>query len=156
MSIDCRSFSPSHAIFLSHSHCLWALGAQHMTASTIPPLSVWPCGTPFGNTQEGPDRPVRPNRRPRDHKSISWPPGTKDGPRSSLSNIRQFERKREGGGRAEEGRERDRQGGRVSMLKFEMRSTSRGRQHIYTSQLFGLVCLFWYQDFSGRVAKGRY
>jgi len=26
-----------------------------MTASTIPPLSVWPCGTPFGNTQEGPD-----------------------------------------------------------------------------------------------------
>jgi hypothetical protein len=20
-----------------------------------PPLSVWPCGTPFGNTQEGPD-----------------------------------------------------------------------------------------------------
>jgi hypothetical protein len=27
-----------------------------MTASTIPPLSVWPCGTPFGNTQEGPDR----------------------------------------------------------------------------------------------------
>jgi hypothetical protein len=23
-----------------------------MTASTIPPLSVWPCGTPFGNTQE--------------------------------------------------------------------------------------------------------
>jgi hypothetical protein len=27
-----------------------------MTASTIPPLSVWPCGTPFGNTQGGPDR----------------------------------------------------------------------------------------------------
>jgi hypothetical protein len=27
-----------------------------MTASTIPPLSVWPCGTPFGNKQEGPDR----------------------------------------------------------------------------------------------------
>jgi hypothetical protein len=27
-----------------------------MTASTIPPLSVWPCGTPFGNTQKGPDR----------------------------------------------------------------------------------------------------
>ena len=27
-----------------------------MAASTIPPLSVWPCGTPFGNTQEGPDR----------------------------------------------------------------------------------------------------
>jgi hypothetical protein len=24
-----------------------------MAASTIPPLSVWPCGTPFGNTQEG-------------------------------------------------------------------------------------------------------
>jgi hypothetical protein len=27
-----------------------------MAASTIPPLSVWPCGTPFGNTQEGADR----------------------------------------------------------------------------------------------------
>jgi len=27
-----------------------------MAASTIPSLSVWPCGTPFGNTQEGPDR----------------------------------------------------------------------------------------------------
>ena len=38
------------------SHGLWALGLQHMTASTIPPLSVWPCGTPFGNTQEIPDR----------------------------------------------------------------------------------------------------
>jgi hypothetical protein len=25
-------------------------------ASAIPPLSVWPGGTPFGNTQEGPDR----------------------------------------------------------------------------------------------------
>ena len=22
----------------------------------MPPLSVWPCDTPFGNTQEGPDR----------------------------------------------------------------------------------------------------
>ena len=30
--------------------------AQHMAASTIPPLSVWPCGMPFGNTHEGPDR----------------------------------------------------------------------------------------------------
>ena len=27
-----------------------------MTASTIPPLSVWPCGTSCGNTQEGTDR----------------------------------------------------------------------------------------------------
>ena len=27
-----------------------------MAASTIPSLSVWPCCTPFGNTQEGPDR----------------------------------------------------------------------------------------------------
>ena len=27
-----------------------------MSASTIPPFSVWTCGTPFGNTQEGPDR----------------------------------------------------------------------------------------------------
>ena len=35
---------------------LWALVVQHLAASTIPPLSVWPCGTPFGNTQEGPDR----------------------------------------------------------------------------------------------------
>ena len=26
-----------------------------MTASTIPPLSIWPCGTPYGNTQKGPD-----------------------------------------------------------------------------------------------------
>ena len=26
------------------SHRLCALGLQHMTASTIPPLSVWPCG----------------------------------------------------------------------------------------------------------------
>jgi hypothetical protein len=34
----------------------WALVAQHMAASTMPPLSVWPRGTPFGNTQEGPDR----------------------------------------------------------------------------------------------------
>jgi len=25
-------------------------------AWVIPPLFVWPCGTPFGNTQEGPDR----------------------------------------------------------------------------------------------------
>ena len=23
-----------------------------MAASTIPPLSVWPCGTPFSNTRE--------------------------------------------------------------------------------------------------------
>jgi len=27
-----------------------------LAASTIPPLSVWPCGTRFSNTQEGPDR----------------------------------------------------------------------------------------------------
>ena len=27
-----------------------------MAASTIPPLSGWPCGMPFGNTQEGSDR----------------------------------------------------------------------------------------------------
>ena len=27
-----------------------------LAASTKPPLSVWPCGTPFGNAQEGPDR----------------------------------------------------------------------------------------------------
>ena len=72
------------------SHRLWALGLQHMTASTIPSshtplheqvlsrtellpcdeiswdnsttddkswaaLSVWTCGTPCSNTQEGPD-----------------------------------------------------------------------------------------------------
>jgi hypothetical protein len=37
-------------------HRLWVLGLQHMTASTIPPLSVWPCGTHYSNAQEGPDR----------------------------------------------------------------------------------------------------
>jgi hypothetical protein len=42
-------------------HRLWALGIQHMAASTIPPHSIWPDDTPFGNTQEvcvweGPDR----------------------------------------------------------------------------------------------------
>jgi hypothetical protein len=28
-------------------HRLWAHGLQHVTASTIPLFSVWPCGTPL-------------------------------------------------------------------------------------------------------------
>ena len=60
-------------------------------ASAIPPLSVWPGGTPFGNTQEGPDRPVRPNHRPALSRvrSQAPSPGTTGGP-GSLADIRRI------------------------------------------------------------------
>jgi hypothetical protein len=37
-------------------HTASGRSGSSMTASTIPPLTVWPRGTPCGNTQEGPDR----------------------------------------------------------------------------------------------------
>ena len=52
----CRLPAPSIR-FLVHIHTLSSFGRrwlQHMTASTIPPLSVWPCGTPL-RTQWGSD-----------------------------------------------------------------------------------------------------
>ncbi len=116
------------------------LFAQHMAA--IPPLSVWPCGTPFGNTQEGPDRlrsaPITdplsvsggfgiPNRSP---DPLVQPAG-RDHPGMIRINteLTQVKKRREGGRERERERqsERGRGGGRERERESE-RAREGGRE----------------------------